>query len=138
MSLKTDTATPKTINNTGEERGLSSNLYEDKFFIVTSTHLIIKKFYFPLGTSKSIPLTEITSVVTDEECPLRWWQLKSWGMPLNNVWFALDFRRDIKWIRGNKITCIVTVRHDSIKKGFSFESRRGVDILRNAINQTSL
>ncbi|CAG8509422.1 2844_t:CDS:2 [Ambispora gerdemannii] len=68
MSLKSSFI----IDNTDGE----SLLYDDIFFSATTKHLIIKKYYFPIGTSKYIPLTEITSVVTDQEYPLRWWQVK--------------------------------------------------------------
>lgn len=40
----------------------SEILYEDKDVKITKTHLTIKWYYFPIGTSKVIPISKITKV----------------------------------------------------------------------------
>ena len=51
-------------------------LYSEEYFTVTRTNLIINYYYFPLGTSKTIPLRKIVSINTAKELGLKWYEQK--------------------------------------------------------------
>ena len=62
--------------------------YNDKYVTLTDTTLILKTYYFPMGSSKTIPLDNIERIWigTDPEPGLESiLQTKSWGMAGSNV-----------------------------------------------------
>ncbi|KAG0214053.1 hypothetical protein BGX28_002919 [Mortierella sp. GBA30] len=76
-------------------------LYSDDQITVSSLHLTIHSFYFPLNTPVTIPLLSITEV---EALPAEdggnsggmasWLKYKNWGVAaLSDIWWARDPRR---------------------------------------------
>ncbi|CAG8727890.1 21140_t:CDS:2 [Gigaspora margarita] len=102
-------------------------LYSDGYITVTSKELIIKNYYFPFAGSLTIPLTEIISVDNADDLNLGLLSMKEWGMPLSNIWFALDFTRSF---RPKEKIGVVKVKNQWIRKGFSVKDVRGIDTLK--------
>ncbi|KAJ1945021.1 hypothetical protein FBU59_002436 [Linderina macrospora] len=67
-------------------------LYEDNYIQVSQDGLIIKRYYFPVPTSKFIPWSKIQTVQTAKEADVRWYALKAWGMGLGNIWWSQKFQ----------------------------------------------
>ncbi|KAG0032204.1 hypothetical protein BGZ81_011459 [Podila clonocystis] len=77
-------------------------LYSDDNITVSSLHLTIHAFYFPLNTPVTIPLLSITEVDTQlpEESggysggAMSWLKYKNWGVPsISDIWWARDQSR---------------------------------------------
>lgn len=67
-------------------------LYEDKFVKITDNDLTIFWYYFPFGNNKIISLKDIKNIELEELTLLKG-KYKLWGMNLNLIWFAMDFKR---------------------------------------------
>ncbi len=69
-------------------------LYEDAGLIVTPSYILIRKYYFPLATSKTILFSEVENVQlnSSEGVTHRWGICTKY---LNN-WFPLDSKRGEK------------------------------------------
>ncbi len=66
-------------------------LYEDSQVSITKDYILIKKYYFPLATSKTILIPEILTIKIEDSEGIK----HSWGTCkkyLNN-WFAYDSNR---------------------------------------------
>ena len=71
--------------------------YEDKHCILTKTHLIIKTYYFPFATSKTIELSDLKDVIRVHRSEFdSILAIKNWGTGLSNVWWALGKRDTTK------------------------------------------
>ena len=71
---------------------MASLLYEDKFVRLTEESVELKWYYFPFGTSKVIPWSDIESFQLE---PVSLMKSKGWGMGLSNVWYACDLLRQM-------------------------------------------
>lgn len=70
----------------------SEILFEDDHMIITDKEIILKNYYFPLFTSKTIKLNEIKSFKLYQ--PRSFFTMKSWGMAIDfEVWWHLDMKR---------------------------------------------
>lgn len=66
-------------------------LYQDDGLILSNTYILIKKYYFPLATSKTILFSDVESVEINSTEGVS----NRWGVStkyLNN-WFNLDGKR---------------------------------------------
>ncbi|RCN39647.1 hypothetical protein ANCCAN_14429 [Ancylostoma caninum] len=73
---------------------MSKTLFEDKWCKVTNENLIIKCYYFPIGTSKTVHVKTIRGVFyvaqnMHDQC----FKVKGWGMSFSPCWWACDLRR---------------------------------------------
>mmetsp|Transcript_28063 Transcript_28063/g.59244 ORF Transcript_28063/g.59244 Transcript_28063/m.59244 type:complete len:122 (-) Transcript_28063:356-721(-) len=97
--------------------------YNDKYITLTNTTLILKTYYFPIGTSKIIPLSNIERIWigTDPELGLQSiWKKKSWGMAFSNVWWNCRFGREFD--TNNDHNFVVALKdHTTWRCGFSVE-----------------
>lgn len=90
-------------------------LYADRYISLTSTHLTIKSYYFPLCTSCSVPINKIawikpgTVVATSAT--------KTWGLN-SNVWWARDMGRCRKL---GKELIVVCCEDEWVGKGATVE-----------------
>jgi len=82
-------ATPSDDGSVPYATQLPSNvLYDDKYVQVTDTHLIIKVYYFPFGSSKKILFGNIEQLFTDREYGVTPLGYKNWGMGMSDIWWA--------------------------------------------------
>ena len=98
-------------------------LYQDKFVEIYADHIKIKSYYAPVFRSKRINIGKGNGVsfATDEELGFTKIDRKGWGMALNNVWWALDMRRDFIFGGPKHPGIVITVGRDTFRKGFSVE-----------------
>mgnify|MGYP003385627765 CR=1 FL=1 len=67
-------------------------LYQDDKITITNTEITVKMYYFPIGTSRVIPLRSIKSFKAYR--PRSMFQMKDWGMGIDlDTWWYCDFRR---------------------------------------------
>jgi hypothetical protein len=80
------------IINSYPERNEMSIIYEDTQIIISEDKLEIKRYYFPVGTSKTIKFSEIKNI---EEIDLTLFNGKGrlWGMSLAQYWYNWDNNR---------------------------------------------
>ncbi|KAG0365172.1 hypothetical protein BGZ54_006801 [Gamsiella multidivaricata] len=135
-----------------------SILYSDDQITISSLHLTIHAFYFPLNTPVTIPLLSITEVETitsdtggggNSGGVAGWLKYKNWGMAaLTDIWWARDPRRtatgaftsasDSSSRSGDKentpppVHVVVTVKGEWLRKGFGVQHERGVKVLQDA------
>eukprot|EP00727_Mastigamoeba_balamuthi_P002314 m51a1_g1208 putative dual specificity protein phosphatase 1 isoform 2 (288) ;mRNA; r:469225-470701 len=69
--------------------------YEDGAVRLDRTGITIRKYYFPLATSRFIPLADIESFGTAPDYGIGLLGLKTWGMGLSKVWWALHWGRGL-------------------------------------------
>lgn len=87
-------------------------LYKDKQVTITAEYIVIRKYYFPLATSKTILMSQIEKVAMyDADLVNQKWGISSaW---LNN-WFPYDGERNLKkkfleiTLKGSKIKPSIT------------------------------
>ncbi|CAK9021585.1 C2H2-type domain-containing protein [Durusdinium trenchii] len=101
----------------------SMALYQDKFVEIYADHIKIKSYYAPVFRSKRINIGKEcrVSFATDEELGFTKVDRKGWGMALNNVWWALDMRREFIFGGPKHPGIVITVGRDTFRKGFSVE-----------------
>ena len=96
--------------------------YDDKYITLTDTTLILKAYYFPMG-SKTIPLNIIERIWigTDPELGLESiMQTKSWGVAGSNVWWSRKMGRELD--DNNECNFVVSLKNKSMFRcGFSVE-----------------
>lgn len=75
-------------------------LYEDKYVVITDIYMLIKKYYMPLMTSKTILFSEIKTISIEDASHVN----SKWGLNtrLLNNWFQYDPDRKNK----KKYICI--------------------------------
>ena len=61
-------------------------LFEDKDVKITNQYVYIKWYFFPIGTTKKIPIADIKKV---EKRELGWAKARLWGMDASN-WGSND------------------------------------------------
>ena len=124
-------STNQKINKTKTELTMSKTasegvLYDDGFVTLTDNSLILKVYYFPFATSKTIPLEDIDRiwVGTDPALGLEhWWKRKTWGMPFSNVFWALHSGREFSSASNNEYNFVVSFKSWSMtRSGFSVEN----------------
>ncbi|KAI1724095.1 hypothetical protein Ddc_05298 [Ditylenchus destructor] len=97
-------------------------LYKDKFVQLFQNHIVLSMYYFPTGTSKTIPLQKFRAVYyKKQQCMKDLIRTKDWGMSFSNVWWACDLRRHIHGPSNEKYNVVVDTG-SAIKKGFSVEN----------------
>ncbi|KAF9586645.1 hypothetical protein BGW38_000378 [Lunasporangiospora selenospora] len=132
-----------------------SILYSDDLMTVSSLHLTIHSFYFPLNTPLTIPLLSITNLETHapsaengSSAAGAWSKYKSWGrVALSDIWWARDPKpgdpqesQDNRSSRGSTgdsakepvMYIVVRVEGEWLRKGFGIQSEPGVTILKEA------
>ncbi len=69
-------------------------LYEDKYVTITDCYILIKKYYIPLMTSKTVLFSEIRSISIEDASRVK----ASWGIDTHhlNNWFQYDPKRKNK------------------------------------------
>ncbi|KAG0325758.1 hypothetical protein BGZ99_000203 [Dissophora globulifera] len=133
-------------------------LYSDDQITISSLHLTIHAFYFPLNTPLTISLLSITDVETlpahgDAENSggmAGWLKYKNWGMSaLSDIWWARDPQRSVTGAfmtstmpskssgAGDKenappVHVVVRVKGEWLRKGFGVQDERGVKVLQDA------
>ena len=109
-------------------------LYKDKFVEIYSDHLSIKCFYFPFAGLKRVDIGPEVSFATDQDLGFTWKDRKTWGMALNNVWWALDWSREIP---GRRRGIVLTVGQETFRKGFSVEDEESATrVLASLLSKT--
>ncbi|KAL6048420.1 hypothetical protein QOT17_021055 [Balamuthia mandrillaris] len=99
----------------GLAAGSSSRvLYEDKYLRLDEEKLTLFWYYFPTGTSRTIPLSQVKSVTKAEDLDLSWFAYKTWGQGVCNIWWSWGNR----WSASN---VVVEVHEDWLRKGTSVE-----------------
>lgn len=72
-----------------------ATLYKDSSVIIDDTGIIIRNYYFPTGSPKRIPWSDLQNASLK---PLTWtagkWRL--WGMNFAPYWFNWDWKRLMK------------------------------------------
>eukprot|EP01090_Pellita_catalonica_P006467 TRINITY_DN16695_c0_g1_i1.p1 TRINITY_DN16695_c0_g1~~TRINITY_DN16695_c0_g1_i1.p1 ORF type:complete len:116 (+),score=13.07 TRINITY_DN16695_c0_g1_i1:48-395(+) len=85
-------------------------LYEDNGIKITTDWVEVKKYYFPIATSKRVPFKNVVDVYCAEERgDLDFLCHKTWGMATTNVWWALE----------GKGERVIIETGSYIRKGFS-------------------
>ncbi|MGH8929319.1 MAG: hypothetical protein ACRDZO_01450 [Egibacteraceae bacterium] len=72
-----------------------AELYRDRWITCTDTHLLIHRYYFPLGSPKAIPYADIQSVASVEMGVLTG-KGRLWGTSWPRYWAHLDLSRPRK------------------------------------------
>ncbi|KAG0002103.1 hypothetical protein BGZ80_010343, partial [Entomortierella chlamydospora] len=135
-----------------------SILYTDDQITISSLHLTIHAFYFPLNTPVTIPLLSITDVETLRSADTNgnaggvagWFNYKNWGMSaISDIWWARDPTRTATGaittagftspsskaaIKENAppIHVVVRVKGEWLRKGFGVQHEHGVKVLQEA------
>ena len=113
--------------------------YQDKFVEIYADHIKIKSYYAPVFRSKRINIGKECGVsfATDEELGFTKVDRKGWGMALNNVWWALDMRREFIFGGPKHPGIVITVGRDTFRKGFSVEDGEvAVKVLESLLPRT--
>jgi len=88
-------------------------LYDDEFVTIHKNHgVIIKWYYFPIASSKTIPWKDIHSAAIAFDLDLGILEYKGWGMALSPIWWACDLGR-------TEMESIVLTTRSWPKSGFS-------------------
>ena len=114
-------------------------LYQDKFVEIYEDHIKIKSYYAPVFRSKRINIGKDcrVSFATDEELGFTKVDRKGWGMALNNVWWALDMKREFIFGGPKHPGIVITVGRDAFRKGFSVEDGEvAVKVLESLLPRT--
>ena len=63
-------------------------LYQDKYITITDCYILIKKYYIPLMTSKTVMFNQMRTISIEDARKIN----KSWGIDANhlNNWFQYD------------------------------------------------
>ncbi|KAK3833435.1 MAG: hypothetical protein JOS17DRAFT_77774 [Linnemannia elongata] len=137
-----------------------SILYSDDQITVSSLHLTIHSFYFPLNTPVTIPLLTITEM---ETLPTEgqngggngggssvggvagWLKYKNWGVStaLTDIWWARDYKPSVIGAGASSrsadkentpplVYVVVRVEGEWLRKGFGVQQEQGVKVLKDA------
>lgn len=139
-----------------------SILYSDDQITVSSLHLTIHSFYFPLNTPVTIPLLTITEMDTLPQegqtgggnggssggGVTSWLKYKNWGVStaLTDIWWARDYkplgfavtgagassRSADKENTPPLVYVVVRVEGEWLRKGFGVQQEQGVKVLKDA------
>jgi hypothetical protein len=90
-------------------------LYSDRFVSLTTTHLTIKSYYFPIPTACAIPIGRIALIRPGTVIPMS--ATKAWGLA-SNVWWSKDMHRGK---RMGKELIVVCCEGEWIGKGATVE-----------------
>lgn len=112
-------------------------VYEDRYIKLSREMLYIYKYFFPLGTHKMIPISEITHIWlgTDPALSLNFFKKKTWGIALSDVWWAFCPLRE----GNNDANNFVVKANDSgfFRHGFTVERRdEALAAFREVVPQT--
>ena len=122
-------------------------LYEDEFCQVSDICILIKKYYFPLATSKTILYSEVSKISLEDGLNVR----HKWGPSTHflNCWFHYDAKRSVKEkflcfkMKGQRIMPALTPEDpvklfDILRKHFEEIDRRSVFSRANKDGQTAM
>ncbi|KAF9101890.1 hypothetical protein BGX29_005161 [Mortierella sp. GBA35] len=136
-----------------------SILYSDDQITVSSLHLTIHSFYFPLNTPVTIPLLTITEMETLPSGTssqtgggssgggvASWLKYKNWGVStaLTDIWWARDYKPSIAAAAAASsqsadkenapplVYVVVRVEGEWLRKGFGVQQEQGVKVLKDA------
>ena len=104
-------------------------LYDDGKVLLDREGVTLRRYYFPLGTSRRIPYQRIHTVGAR---PMGWWSGKGrgWGTAHPGYWLPLDLSR------ARKNTLVVLDLGSRVKPAFSPDDPDQVlEILRQQTNQ---
>eukprot|EP01087_Luapelamoeba_hula_P013784 TRINITY_DN3968_c1_g1_i2.p1 TRINITY_DN3968_c1_g1~~TRINITY_DN3968_c1_g1_i2.p1 ORF type:complete len:211 (-),score=18.63 TRINITY_DN3968_c1_g1_i2:145-777(-) len=93
-------------------------LYKDGYVTITDQAITLHCFYFPMGTAKRIPFEHITFVSTDEQEEVAWYEYKTWGMGISNIWWAWGTGRSQLFWDSKQVNLIISTG-SYIRKGCS-------------------
>ncbi len=93
----------------------------DSLVQIIEDSLIVKHYYFS-GISKQIPLNKIASIQALQPS-LFTGQLRIWGMGLQPIWFAMDWKRPSR-----ELIFVANIKDNSLRCGFTAES--SADVIR--------
>ncbi len=100
-------------------------LYKDKYITITDCYILIKKYYIPLMTSKTVMFNEMRTISIEDARNIN----KSWGIDSNhlNNWFQYDPDRK------NKTKFIsIEIKDTAIRPAITPEDvDKAFDVLRN-------
>jgi len=68
-----------------------------------------------VATSKVVRYEDIESVSLDTDLRLDFWSYKSWGMALDNIWWALEVGRGLS----SATNIVIKLKDSSIRCGFT-------------------
>ena len=105
-------------------------VYDDCYVTLTEKTLVLKWYYFPFATSKTIPLGDIDRIRpgTDPELALTWYKKKTWGQALSDVWWASRCGREFQ--SDNSTNFVLSVKQEgSGRSGFSVEDPKAFSSL---------
>ncbi|KAJ2828923.1 hypothetical protein IWW50_001125 [Coemansia erecta] len=92
-------------------------LYEDKYLLVSTKALVIKRYYFPSMGSRAIPWSKIEWVRMARDADVKWYALKEWGMGVGTIWWNCKARlitRDRDSCCGLKVNGMAAIRATNI------------------------
>ena len=97
-----------------------SNCYKDKLVEITDQEVVFRRYYFPFGTAKHVPLSQIESVqVRQPSLQSGSWRI--WGTGDFATWFPLDFGRP-----NRDAIFFASLRDSSQRIGFTAEDAQKV------------
>eukprot|EP01119_Soliformovum_irregulare_P021819 TRINITY_DN733_c0_g1_i1.p1 TRINITY_DN733_c0_g1~~TRINITY_DN733_c0_g1_i1.p1 ORF type:complete len:130 (-),score=30.95 TRINITY_DN733_c0_g1_i1:171-560(-) len=114
-------------------------LYEDKWIRIGQDYIELKYYYFPIGTTKIIPLSLIKTFYNAQDAKLNWLGVKGWGMGLSNIWWSWGRRTQLPLIPWDPTSqLIIEVEgHQYIRCGCTVADYQKVkSILDEAISRT--
>lgn len=79
----------------------SETVYSDRWLTLHSSGtLVVRDYYFPTASSRTIHLPHIKSVATGIALNLSMWKVRSWGVPPSWIYWALDWERGKLLLQG--------------------------------------
>jgi hypothetical protein len=94
--------------------------YKDKLVEITDQEVIFRRYYFPFGTAKHVPLSRVESVqVRRPSLQSGSWRI--WGTGDFATWFPLDFGRP-----NRDAIFVASLRGTSQRIGFTVEDSQKV------------
>ena len=109
--------------------------YEDDFVLLTEDFLVIKRYFFPLMKPKIIRTRDLRLALFDSQENSKYGIIRTWGKSTSNVYWAVDFRRQLffgfyyknflkdtfRCLPGEKCgkSNVVIDIEDGLKKGFT-------------------
>jgi len=100
----------------------SEVIYEDKFIVISSSSLNIKRYYLT-GASKIIPTASISQVWrgNDEALGLNCFKKKTMGLAFSDVWWALRWGREFDTDDSKNMVVKTRDNSEAFRHGFSVE-----------------
>ena len=99
-----------------------NTLYQDGLIEITDEKIVFQHYYFPFGSAKRVPLSQIESIQAKPPSFFGGsWRIWGSGDPLFRTWFPLDGARPSR-----DLIFIATLRGRSVRVGFTVEHSQPV------------